>query len=95
MIAQGHPTPPDILLLVEVSDSTEDYDRSVKLPLYARAGIHETWLINLPQKCLEAYRQPAPDGYRELRWFSLGETLSPEALPELSLSTGDNLPTAQ
>jgi Uma2 family endonuclease len=92
--AEGHPTPPDILLLVEVSDSTEDYDRSVKLPMYARAGIRETWLIDLPQNRLEAYRQPTPEGYREMRWYSSGETLSPEALPELILSIDDVLPVS-
>ncbi len=61
------PAPADILFLVEVSDSTDDYDRNEKLPVYARAGIPETWLIDLNRGVIEVYRTPGPEGYREIR----------------------------
>lgn len=57
--ATGHPTPKDILLIIEVSDSSLEYDREVKLPLYAEAEIRDYWLFNLPDRYLEAYCEPA------------------------------------
>ena len=66
--ANGHPQPPDILLLVEISDSSLDDDRNIMKPLYAEAGIEEFWIANLRDDCLEVYRGPQPDGtYRETR----------------------------
>ena len=56
--ATGHPTPEDTLLVIEVSDSSLDYDRDVKLPLYAEANIRDYWLFNLPDQYLEAYSEP-------------------------------------
>ncbi len=56
--AESHPTPADVLLLIEVSDSTVEYDRETKKTLYAEAGIAEFWLINLKNKTIEVYTQP-------------------------------------
>src|SRR3954467_8933042 len=53
----------DVLLLVEVSDTSLTYDRNVKIPLYAEAGIRETWLADLNSNTILAYRRPTPDGY--------------------------------
>jgi Uma2 family endonuclease len=62
--AAGHPRPEDILLVVEVSDATADYDREVKVPLYARAGIPVLWRIEVPEpEAVEVYEQPSADGY--------------------------------
>lgn len=83
--ASGHPTAADIPLLVEVSDHSLAYDRDVKVPLYAAAGIPEVWLIDLPAATIVVYRRPAVDGYREVRRFRSGELLSPEALPGAEL----------
>lgn len=58
--ANEHPTPEDTLLVIEVSDSSLDYDREVKLPLYAEANIKDFWLFNLPDHYLEAYSEPYP-----------------------------------
>jgi Uma2 family endonuclease len=58
--ANGHPTPEEVLLVIEVSDSSLGYDREVKLPLYAEAIIKDYWLFNLPDRCLEAYSEPYP-----------------------------------
>ncbi|MEN9279581.1 MAG: Uma2 family endonuclease [Gloeomargarita sp. DG_1_4_bins_134] len=56
--ATQHPTPEDILLVIEVADSSLDYDREVKLPLYAEAKISDYWLFNLPDSYLESYSEP-------------------------------------
>lgn len=54
----SHPGVADILLVIEVSDSTLKYDRDTKLSLYAESGIEDYWLFNLVANCLEAYSQP-------------------------------------
>ncbi len=84
--ADAHPGPSDVLLLIEVADSSLEYDREVKTPLYARAGIAEVWLVDLVGENLRVYRSPSPEGYREVRTARRGERLAPEALPELALS---------
>ena len=58
------PTADDVLLLVEVADTTLQYDRMVKLALYARHGIREVWIVNLPDRVVEMYRQPENGAYR-------------------------------
>ncbi|MGH2704660.1 MAG: Uma2 family endonuclease [Actinomycetota bacterium] len=63
--AGGHPSPEDVLLIVEVADTTGRYDREVKAPLFARAGIPEAWVIDQEQRRVHRYRSPSPDGYRE------------------------------
>ena len=82
----AHPGPADVLLLIEVSDTSIDYDREVKVPLYARSGIGEVWLIDLAGESIEVYQSPAPEGYRQIRVVRQEERLAPEALPELELS---------
>lgn len=84
--------PRDVLLLVEVADSSLAYDRDVKVPLYARSGIPEVWLVDLTAHAVSVYRQPSPDGYRELRHYQRGETLSPQAFPEERFSVDAILP---
>lgn len=54
-----HPGPGDVLLLIEVADTTLDYDRRVKVPAYAAAGIPETWLVNLPSRRIDLFRSPS------------------------------------
>lgn len=61
----AHPTPADVLLIIEVSDSTLRYDREVKLPLYARHGIREVWIVDLQNGELRFYRNPRDDRYME------------------------------
>ena len=79
------PTPEDVLLLVEVADTSLEFDREVKLPLYAEAGIPEVWLVNLKENLLEFYRDPRGGRYREIRLLSPEEEVSPTLLPEVSL----------
>lgn len=78
----SHPTADDVLLIVEVADTSLAYDREVKIPLYARYGIPEVWVIDLNAKCLEIYKMPQPkfSEYRRLEKFHNG-TVAPESLP--------------
>lgn len=88
------PAAEDVLLLIEVSDSTLAYDRGTKLNLYAQANIPETWLMNLPEDCIEAYTQPGPDGYAQHAIHRRGDTISPSTLPDVRLAVDDLLPPA-
>ena len=81
--ADEQATAADVLLVVEVADSSEEYDREVKVPLYARHGIPETWVANLNRDQVVAYRDPTPSGYATMRIYRRGESLSPLAFPEL------------
>jgi Uma2 family endonuclease len=63
--AGGHPASGDVLLVVEVSDATLDYDRNVKAGLYARHGIPALWIVDLPQRRLHTFGRPGEGGYRD------------------------------
>lgn len=89
--ASAHPGPSDVLLLIEVADTTVEYDREVKVPLYARAGIGEFWLVDLAGESIEVYQSPAPQGYRQVKVVTQEGDLAPEALPELKLSAREIL----
>jgi Uma2 family endonuclease len=84
--ATAHPMPHEVLLLVEVSDSTVDFDRTVKVPNYARTGIQEVWLWDLEANCLEVYREPTANGYALVQKFWRGQQVSPLAFPEFEVS---------
>lgn len=87
----GHPEPSDVLLLIEVSDSSVDYDREVKLPLYARHGITEVWLIGLDAGVVDVFRDPTPSGFQSTFQASRGQNLSVEALTDLGLAVDEIL----
>lgn len=65
----AHPSPADILLIIEVADSTLDYDRGVKKALYAEAGIPEYWIVNIPEKQVESYCQPERSTYKKQQTY--------------------------
>src|SRR5919106_5077962 len=92
--AQGHPTPQEVLLVIEVMESSVGYDREVKVPLYARFGIPETWLVDVEQGLIEVYREPGSEGYRQVRTLRRGKRLSPQAFPELLLTVDELLGSA-
>ena len=79
------PRSEDVLPLVEVSDSTLEYDCDVKLPLYAAAGVPGTWMINLREDWIESNIRPVAEGYRETRRYALGDTIAPHAFPDLAM----------
>ena len=83
---QAHPGPDDIFWLIEVSDSSLQLDREVKLPLYARHGIAEVWVVNLPDELIEVYQRPSGAAYRETLERRRGDSLSPTAFPDLLLA---------
>ena len=85
------PTPEDVLLLMEVSDTTLRYDREVKLPLYARAGIREVWILDLPGKVIERHTGPSGSSYRNTERVRSGQALAPLTLPELTLRVDELL----
>jgi Uma2 family endonuclease len=81
---EGLPGPEDVLLIIEVSDSTLYYDRGTKLPLYAAAGIPEVWIVDLERRRVLVHRRPDGDLYREAIVIDDG-SLSPLAFPDIAL----------
>jgi Uma2 family endonuclease len=79
------PGPADVLLLIEVADTTLAYDRGTRLPLYARAGVVECWIVNLQARCVEVYRKATPQGYSETTEFRAGDVVSPVMLSTLKI----------
>ncbi len=95
--ALRHPT--SALLVAEVADTTLAYDRRTKAALYAHAGIPEYWILNLPERCLEVHRGPAPDpeqpfgaGYRSILRLADDDAVAPLASPDHTLLVKDMLP---
>lgn len=80
------PTASDVLLIVEVSDTTLDYDRDVKLGLYARHGIPEVWLLDVNSRELTIYREPAEGQYRLIRKPTAAEAVSPTLVPGVAIT---------
>jgi Uma2 family endonuclease len=87
----GHPGATDVRLLVEVADSTLRLDRRVKIPLYARAGITETWLLDLTAERIEIFREPSGGRYRTIVRLDRGAGLAPLAFPDVALAVDDLL----
>lgn len=91
-----HPTPPEVCLLVEVSDATLAKDRGRKAADYARAGIADYWIVNLVNRQLEVHRDPGPlpsgHGYKLRRVFLEGEAVAPLLAPDHLVSVSDLLP---
>jgi Uma2 family endonuclease len=86
-----HPT--TALLVIEIADTSLEYDRTEKMSLYAAAGIPEYWIVNLVERCVEVYREPASPAagtafnarYRSLRYYGLDEVVSPLFEPTLEI----------
>ncbi|HSB69946.1 MAG TPA: Uma2 family endonuclease [Candidatus Methylomirabilis sp.] len=88
---KSHPEPADVLLLIEVADTTVEKDRRLKIPLYAKSGIQESWLLDLPADRIHVYRQSRTEGYQDVHSHSRGQLLTPEAFPDITLSVDDRL----
>lgn len=86
----AHPT--EAVLLVEVSDATLALDRTVKLAVYAAAGVPEYWIANVPEACLEVYRDPAGETYRSKTTLRAGVTVAPTARPDHAIPVADLIP---
>ncbi len=77
--------PGDVLLLIEVADTSLEYDRGVKTPLYAANGIPEVCLLDLQRKRLEIHLDPGPAGYRKILLPDAGQVVSPSLLPGVEI----------
>jgi len=84
------PTAADVFCVIEVADTAVEYDRA-KLTLYAEAGVSETWIVDLQAECVEVYRQPRGARYERVLVLQRGETVAPEAFPDLALPIADLL----
>lgn len=84
--SHGHPRPDDVVLLIEIADTSIAYDRDEKIPHYADAGIAEAWLIDINNQTIEQYTQPRHGGYRKKLIVAYDELIVAEALPQLQLA---------
>lgn len=80
---EAHPSPREILLLIEVADTTLAYDRGTKAPLYARFGIPEYWIVNVPDRCVEVYRNPQNGQYSDKRILRDIDVLRPVLVADI------------
>ncbi|HET6566473.1 MAG TPA: Uma2 family endonuclease [Rhodothermales bacterium] len=85
------PSPEDIVLLVEVADMTLRYDRRVKVPMYAAAGVPEVWIVDIGGDRIEVYRDPEGKRYKGRSVYSRGETIGVVALPALETFSVDEI----
>lgn len=90
-----HPAPEDVLLLVEVADTSLTYDREEKLPAYGRAGVAEVWIVNLPDQAIEVYREPHFAGYSAATVWRAGGSASPLAFPDVAVDVAELLKQAR
>ena len=88
----AHPTPADTLLVMEVADSSLEYDRGTKAHIYGRAGVAQTLVANLPEDCVEGFEQPGPEGYARHTIYRRGDKIRLVALPDLEVAVEDLLP---
>jgi Uma2 family endonuclease len=87
----AHPTPADVLLVIEVADTTVVADRKVKIPLYARAGIAESWLVDIPEGRVEVYSNPAGGVYQKVEVFGRGAEARSHTVEGLAVSISELL----
>ena len=89
--ASQNPRPDDVFLLIEISDSSLEYDRGEKLPAYGRVGIPEVWIVNLVQLTIEVYREPHFTGYANKKVCRAGDKICPAAFPDAVLDVAELL----
>jgi len=82
---KGHPRPEDTFLVIEVSDSSLRYDSQVKAPLYARHGIPEYWIVDLPGQQVRFFRSPNSGQYTDITSTAAPGVVSPVALPDVRI----------
>ena len=91
----SYPTPDEILLILEIADSTLGYDRNTKGAAYARAGIRQYIVLNVQEKTLEDYREPNTDGFQSKQTYRAGQNFNLVAFPEVFLKVSDFLPVEE
>ena len=88
---ERHPTPADVLLVIEVADATVVKDRAIKIPLYARSGVPESWLVNIPEEQVEIYSGPADSAYRRAEVYGRGKEARSHTVEGLAVNVGELL----
>lgn len=83
---KSHPQPTDVLLIIEVAESTLEKDRKIKLPLYAAAGITETWIVNLEGQQIEVSKEPSKKSYSNCHIYRKEDTIQHELLGALAVN---------
>jgi Uma2 family endonuclease len=83
------PTPADILLIIEVADTSIEYDQQTKLPLYARSAIHEVWIVNLNSNSITTYTNPSVGEYQVVKQYSAVDTIQSATISQLQLQAKD------
>jgi Uma2 family endonuclease len=91
--SNSHPGPADVLLIVEVADTSIGYDRKTKVPLYARAGIPEVWLVDLAEETVTQYVQPIKGAYQRNQQVKRGERITSNTLKSMTLTVDEILGT--
>jgi Uma2 family endonuclease len=89
--AQAHPGPSDVLLVIEVADTSVRFDRDVKLPAYGRAGVAEAWVVDLHGGVVEIATRPSDQGYEHLVRAGRQHNLTPTAFPDVVIAVSDLL----
>ncbi len=89
--ARRHPMPADVLLAIEVADSSLSYDRDEKMPLYGRAGIPEAWLVDVRSGTITVFTEPHAGGYGNQRMLSRGQEIVSESVENLLLQVDEVL----
>jgi Uma2 family endonuclease len=82
----GHPRAEDVLLVIEVADTTGRWDRTVKRPLYSAAGLAEVWIVDVTAKVIEVALEPEVDGYRSNHQIRVGNAVSSGAFPDMTIA---------
>jgi Uma2 family endonuclease len=83
--------PEDILLIIEVADSSLDYDQEIKAPKYAKSGVQELWVVDLNEELIWVYRNPSSKGYLNMKAHKRGESITMLVFPDITLAVNDIL----
>lgn len=89
---RSHPVPADVLLLIEVSDTTLRFDVSTKMPIYARAGVVEAWVVDIESSSVSVFRDPDANGYRARFTVSGEERVGAMAMPGIEVVVSELFP---
>jgi len=84
--ANGHPQPSDVFALIEVSDTTVEFDRTVKVPIYAKDNIAEVWIVDLNAEAVQIYREPSETGYQQLQTCRRGQAIAFQSFTDIQFT---------
>ena len=90
--ATHHPTPSEVYLIIEVADSSLTFDREIKAKAYARSGIADYWVLNVNDRQIHVFREPAENGYQSELILGENGSISPLQFPTVNIAIGEMLP---